>query len=396
MSLTNGALPGYVEVIRLKRAIETGIQTGECDRALHAISELNKIGEEISPEQSLFLEARCLSRARKFSEVLKVLEKFFVAIDAKHPDFKRALRLYEAAEKEFDEYAKIDTEINELNKQLAETPKENAREKLRLFIRLSELIPGDDKYKAKIYFYQERAYPEELKNSIGMEFVRIPPGSLHMGSQTLYGDEYIHEINITKTFYLSKYEVTQEQWETISGKNPSRFKDCGKSCPVEQVNWFDVQQFITGLNKHEKCSKPSSLMVVEQDGLHSLPPGCYRLPSEAEWEYAAAESPISWHEENSGKTVHRVGQGNPNQYGLHDMLGNVWEWVLDKYDRNYYWHCKNSCSDPVNLLSGTKRVRRGGSWYHPEKYSSETYRGKDTPETKNHRLGFRLLRVAGP
>jgi formylglycine-generating enzyme required for sulfatase activity len=386
----------YVKVIRLKKTIETNIQAGECDRVLQAIDRLQKIGKELSTDQSLFLEARCLYKARRFSETLAALEKYFAVINAKHPHFNNALAIYEDAEIELNKDSSRSAAISELNHKLAKTSEEDAQEKLRIYSRLAEFVPASSQYKAQILYYQERVYPEELINSIGIEFLRIPPGSFQMESQSLYGDESIQEVSITRTYYLSKYEVTQGQWESVTGKNPSKFKDCGKSCPVEQVNWVEVQQFIIALNKRENCSMPSSLSVVEKEGLHSLAPGCYRLPTEAEWAYAANESPISWHEGNSNRSVHRVGQKAPNQHGLHDMLGNVWEWVLDKYDRNYYWHCRNECADPVNLWSGTKRVRRGGSWYHPEKYSSKSYRGKDAPETRNHRLGFRLLRVAGP
>ena len=163
-------------------------------------------------------------------------------------------------------------------------------------------------------------------NSIGMEFMLIPAGTFMMGSEKGYADEKPqHRVTISRPFYLGKYEVTQAQWEAVMGNNPSRFD--GRNNPVEQVSWEDVRVFIARLNAHEGHTR-------------------YRLPTEAEWEYAARAGSTSaysfgddaarlgqyaWYGDNSGKTTHPVGQKLPNAWGLHDMHGNVWEWVQGWY-----------------------------------------------------------------
>jgi eukaryotic-like serine/threonine-protein kinase len=206
-------------------------------------------------------------------------------------------------------------------------------------------------------------------NSIGMEFILIPAGEFMMGAvpkdKEASGDEKPqHKVQITKSFYMGKYPVTQEEWEKVMGSffksnNPSHFKQAGKRAPVETVSWLDSQQFIKKLSKKEGKT--------------------YRLPTEAEWEYAArgggsAGSPTiytygndtgkfgdyAWYNDNSSDTTHPVGQKKPNSIGLYDIMGNVWEWCEDWYDGNYY---KNSPSaDPKGAEKGGNRSLRGGSW----------------------------------
>jgi formylglycine-generating enzyme required for sulfatase activity len=171
--------------------------------------------------------------------------------------------------------------------------------------------------------------PADFTNSIGMEFVLIPAGAFEMGSPSNEAgrdddDGPIHQVTIKNAFYMGKYEVTQEQWRAVMGDNPSYFTG-NDNLPVEQVSWDDVQEFIRKLNAKEGTDK-------------------YRLPSEAEWEYACragtttrysfgdSESRLgeyAWYTDNSGSKTHPVGQKKPNPWGLYDMHGNVWEWVLD-------------------------------------------------------------------
>ena len=159
----------------------------------------------------------------------------------------------------------------------------------------------------------------------GMEFVWVPPGEFRMGSKSSEADDDERprmRVRISRGFFLGKYEVTQGQWEAVMGSNPSRFDGCGPDCPVENVSWDDVQEFIRRLNAREGGNR-------------------YRLPTEAEWEYAARAgtngdhygnlAAIAWHEDNSGNRTHPVGRKAPNEWGLYDMLGNVWEWVEDWY-----------------------------------------------------------------
>ena len=159
----------------------------------------------------------------------------------------------------------------------------------------------------------------------GMEFVWVPAGEFRMGSTSAesYDDERpLTRVRISRGFYLGKYEVTQDQWQGVMRTNISEFSGCGQ-CPVERVSWDDAQEFIGRLNAQAGGNR-------------------YRLPTEAEWEYAARAGTggdrygeldaIAWcGNDNSGSRTHPVGQKAPNAWGLYDMLGNVWEWVEDRY-----------------------------------------------------------------
>ena len=228
---------------------------------------------------------------------------------------------------------------------------------------------------------------------LAMEFVWIPPGEFRMGStgRHAYSDEKpVTRVRITQGFWLGKYEVTQRQWQAVMGNNPSRFKNCGGDCPVERVSWNDVQEFINRLNGRSGGRR-------------------YRLPTEAEWEYAARAGTrtdtyagditkprgndpvlnrIAWYDENSGNRTHPVGRKSPNPWGLHDMLGNVLEWVGDwKGD-----YPGGLVTDPTGPRSGSYRVNRGGSWIFSARYCRSAYRFSFSPGDRFGSLGFRLLR----
>ncbi len=220
-----------------------------------------------------------------------------------------------------------------------------------------------------------------------LQLAWIPPGSFLMGSPSSESGRSSdegpqHRVTISHGFYMGKYEVTQAQWKAIMGNNPSRFK--GDNLPVEEVSWNDVQKFIQKLNR--------------QTGLH------FRLPTEAEWEYACrggtdtafcygdSESQLgdyAWYGSNSNSKTHPVGQKQPNAWGLYDMHGNVWEWCSDWYDSDYY---KNSPStDPTGPATGDLRVFRGGSWYNSAQYCRSALRDWNDPSSRFHNLGFRLI-----
>jgi formylglycine-generating enzyme required for sulfatase activity len=176
-----------------------------------------------------------------------------------------------------------------------------------------------------------------------------------MGSTTGSSDEKpLHSVTISKGFYMGKFEVTQKEWVAIMGSNPSYFE--GDNRPVERVSWNDVQEFIKKLNAKEGGDK-------------------YRLPTEAEWEYACRAGSngkwhfgdnenqlgdYAWYTANSGNETKPVGQKKPNAFGLHDMHGNVWEWCQDWYGKDYYGNSPKT--DPTGPSSGSYRVYRGGSW----------------------------------
>ena len=225
-------------------------------------------------------------------------------------------------------------------------------------------------------------------NSIGVAFLLIPSGSFLMGQPAGSNNDESempeHRVTISKPFYLGKFPVTQAQWEAVMGNNPSRFK--GASRPVEQVSWQDTQEFIQKLNNREKVA-------------------LYRLPTEAEWEYAAhagthtaffwgedaqRAGEYAWYNANSGQETHAVGQKQPNAWGLHDMVGNVWEWVQDWYDEHYY--SKSPASDPPGPSAGVSRVVRGGGWHRFTGSMRPTRRDFNRPGGKAPDQGFRLVR----
>ena len=217
----------------------------------------------------------------------------------------------------------------------------------------------------------------------GMEFVFVKGGCYEMGDT--FGDgqrdeKPVHNVCVND-FYLGKYEVTQGQWLAVMGNNPSRFKDCGANCPVEQVSWNDTQDFIGRLNG--KTGKN------------------YRLPTEAEWEYAARSGGkkekytggddldrVAWYGANSGNKTHPAGTKAPNGLGLYDVSGNVWEWCQDWYRDKYY--SDSPRNNPPGPSSGTSRVLRGGSWVNKAENVRAAYRSGNVPAFRDVSYGFRL------
>jgi formylglycine-generating enzyme required for sulfatase activity len=212
--------------------------------------------------------------------------------------------------------------------------------------------------------------PKSFKSQQGIEMVYIPPGKYTMGSHANDKETPVHDVTISQAFYMGKYEVTQGQWQAVMGSNPSHFKDCGSNCPVENATWNDAQDFIKKLNE-------------ANDGY------TYRLPSEAEWEYAcragttgdyyaADVADIGWYKDNSEKKTHAVGSKQPNAFGLYDMSGNVWEW----------------CQDVGESVFLPVRVMRGGSWVVDATRLRSADRGRRHPDTRHDDFGFRVVAVA--
>jgi formylglycine-generating enzyme required for sulfatase activity len=228
----------------------------------------------------------------------------------------------------------------------------------------------------------------------GIEMVFVKGGTFTMGCTSEQSDcdddeKPAHQVTVSD-FRMGKYEVTQKQWTEIIGSNPSSFKNC-EDCPVENVSWNDVQEFIKQLNR--KTGKN------------------YRLPTEAEWEYAArggstgststssatatkyagsnSIDEVAWYDNNSGSKTHPVGQKKPNELGLYDMTGNVWEWCSDWYGSDYY---KNSPrNNPQGSASGSNRVLRGGSWSSGARYCRVALRNYGHPVDRVINDGFRLV-----
>ncbi len=219
----------------------------------------------------------------------------------------------------------------------------------------------------------------KLPNGAEMSFAYIPAGEFQMGSNNS-DEKPIHTVKISQGYFMGQTEVTQAQWQAVMGNNPSYFKDC-PNCPVEQVSWEDAQQFIAKLNG-------------QNDGYK------YRLPTEAEWEYAARAGTtgdyagnldsMGWYSANSGKKTHEVATKQANAWGLYDMHGNVWEWCQDSYEANYY--AKSPTTDPTGATSGSGRVNRGGGWLAPAGYLRSAYRNGSPPSYRSGYLGFRVVR----
>ena len=222
-----------------------------------------------------------------------------------------------------------------------------------------------------------------LQNLIN-NMVRVEGGMFMMGATSEQGSEAesdekpAHQVTLS-SFSIGKYEVTQEEWEAVMGSNPSSFK--GMKLPVEQVSWNDCQDFIRKLN--------------QLTGKH------FRLPTEAEWEYAARGGSksrgykyaggndlgnVAWYWDNSGSKTHEVGQKQPNELGLYDMSGNVWEWCQDWYGS----YSSTSQTNPTGSSSGSSRVRRGGSWNCYAGNCRVSLRYYRTPGDRSSYLGLRL------
>ena len=225
----------------------------------------------------------------------------------------------------------------------------------------------------------------------GIPLVRIPAGSFVMGSPAdepgRGGDETPHRVTISRPFWLGRTEVTQTQWIRVMGGNPSRFRGCAE-CPVENVTWLDVQRFIEKLNATEG--------------------GGFRLPTEAEWEYACrtGEGPTAARIDDAHANFdarYPVRGGRPGRYlgrpvavasfpadrlGLFDMKGNVWEWCADGYAP----YPPGDAADPVGPDSAPKKVIRGGSWYFDAASCRCAARYTHDPKDRGFSLGFRVAR----
>lgn len=237
--------------------------------------------------------------------------------------------------------------------------------------------------KAETSVSKPRPQTKILSRAPVIEMVKIPAGSFMMGSPTSErfrsSSEIQHRVTISRDFYIGKYEITQRQWKAVMGNNPSFFKDCS-DCPVEFVGWDEAQDFIRQLNSLQRDHK-------------------YRLPTEAEWEYAARAGTtgdfygsldsIAWSSSSSANKTHPVGQKSPNAFGLYDMSGNVWEWCQDWYGA----YPSSAQTDPTGAASGSYRVYRGGSWRSNADTLRSAFRfNRFPPSYRSDDMGFRLVR----
>jgi formylglycine-generating enzyme required for sulfatase activity len=226
---------------------------------------------------------------------------------------------------------------------------------------------------------------QEVLQTRSPEMVFVQGGTFWMGCTSEQGDDcddsesHLHSVTVS-SFNIGKYEVTQAQWKLIMGNNPSKFK--GDKLPVEMVSWNDVEEFIRRLNA--KTGKK------------------YRLPTETEWEYAARGGSksngykysgshnlnnIGWFGENSNETSHHVGSKLPNELGIYDMSGNVYEWCSDWFGD----YPASAQQDPIGASSGSDRVYRGGCWYGDTSNCLVANRFNTSPDIRHSGLGFRLV-----
>ncbi len=260
-------------------------------------------------------------------------------------------------------------------------------------------------------------------SDLGMKFIYVAPGSFQMGSSGRGRDEkYAHRVTITKAYWIGKYEVTQKEYQHVMGTNPSNFK--GDNRPVEMVSWYDAVKFCLKLTERERAAGRLSADCE------------YRLPTEAEWEFAArggnksrdykysgsdSLDSVAWYFNNSGNSklgdadwifhrskdknswtqhfyeliknnncrTHEVGTKSPNELGIHDMSGNVYEWCSDWYENN----SNSSAINPIGPSSGTHRVFRGGSWYYRALGCRVAERYYNLPGNSYRHMGFRILKT---
>jgi formylglycine-generating enzyme required for sulfatase activity len=223
--------------------------------------------------------------------------------------------------------------------------------------------------------------PKTFTNLNGMKFVLIPAGKFLMGGDGFDDEKPKHEVTIGNPFYLGKYQVTQGEWKVVMGDNPSHFKGNDR-LPVDSVSWNDCQDFIRVLNDAGK-------------GVF------YRLPSEAEWEYACRAGTtgdyagnleeMGWYGENSGKKTHPVGLKKANAFDLHDMHGNVWEWCQDRWHENY--NGAPSDGSAWELGGEESRVLRGGSWRGSARDCRSANRVRVTPSGRGFDGGLRVVMI---
>ena len=222
-------------------------------------------------------------------------------------------------------------------------------------------------------------------NGVAFKMVKVAGGTFQMGGTSEQGEDAyawekpVHSVTLSD-YYIGQTQVTQELWEAVMGSNPSYFKGDNQR-PVENVSWNDCQEFIEKLNR--------------------LTGKNFRLPTEAEWEYAArggnksrgykysgSDNPdlVAWYDDNSGRETHPVATKQSNELGLYDMSGNVWEWCQDWYGD----YSSNSQTNPTGASTGSLRVLRGGSWNDIARGVRVSYRGGITPGDRDLIFGLRL------
>ena len=348
-------LPPEMEADRFLLQAESAIEEQDFERAkttMDRILELQAEHDLELPEQFPFRYAQVLERLGLYDEAMEAATRYLTAVGRDSEFYREALELLNDAE---------------AGKAAAAAAAEAAE------------VAAEAAAKAAAEAAMRSAGEAQMFD--GMEFVWVPAGEFLMGSTSPEAEDNeqpVTQVRISRGFWLGKYEVTQSAWQRVMGTNPSDNAGCGQ-CPVEQVSWYDAQDFIQLLNA--------------QTGTN-----LYRLPTEAEWEYAArAETTgdrygdidaVAWYFASSTQPV---GQKAPNAWGLHDMLGNAWEWVADWYGD----YSGGLVTDSQGPSFGSLRVLRGGGWNFHASAARAPYRAwEDEPGDRHFGTGFRLARTS--
>ena len=364
-------LPPEIQLDRYLLRAEQQMEEGKLLDAMESLERILELQQEHGieiPGAFLFTYAQVSLRVGLYSQAIEAVTRYLTLTGRGGEHYREALQLLDSAE---------------AAKAAALEAAEDAQKRLEESRRTAEA--------AKAAAEEARKKAEAV--IAAMEFAWIPAGEFRMGSTSSRADDDERprtRVRISRGFYLGKYEVTQELWHAVMGTNPSHFSGCAR-CPVEEVSWDDAQAFVERLNGRSAGTS-------------------YRLPTEAEWEYAARAGTrgddyaedldaIAWHEGNSGERTHPVGQKTPNAWGLHDMLGNVNEWVQDWYGI----YPGGRVADPRGPSAGKHdlRVYRGCSWFigggpydNDCRPSSRLSWGVvSSPNRGSWHIGFRLLRV---
>jgi formylglycine-generating enzyme required for sulfatase activity len=238
------------------------------------------------------------------------------------------------------------------------------------------------------------------QNGVSANMVLVEWGSFQMGSESGDTNEKpVHKVSV-RSFLMSKYEINQWDWNLLMESNPSQFK--GDTLPVENVTWYEAVEFCNMLSLQEGLTP--AYKVTKKAVTCDFNANGYRLPTEAEWEYAAKGGnkdylvfrysggdkldEVAWHYGNSGNKTHPVGTKAPNSLGIYDMSGNVWEWCWDLFGS----YSSRDQADPKGPSRGATRVRRGGAWYFGGPFLRSSVRGDFLPGNRSSYLGFRVCR----
>lgn len=329
----------------------------DCKKIIEHMEILSQLTQNI-PSPLYYFLGNCYYQKQQFSKSIPILEDYFFNAQNDDEYYTQALKTYSRSEK---------------NKKAIQAKKE-------ITISPSSLTNNA---------------LQQIKTNTGIEFIKVEPNCFTMGSPLTeperVKDEKQHKVCITQPYLLGKFEITQGQWEAITGKKPAHFEKCGSRCPIENISWKEIQSFI-------------SILKIKT-GLQ------FRLPTEAEWEFAAragTTTPFSFGNNINTAQVNYdgdhpyigkasgqdrksplpVGSLPANAWGFHDMHGNVWEFVQDWHNIDYY---KNSpLNDPEGPKKGSFLVRRGGSWRFGARFCRSAYRGRFRSDSVSTLLGFRL------